>query len=103
MCDGCFNTVGDHKHTFVKYDEPNSVPLKCGRPRNYWNEAGTATDGKLFISEWNKCIKDIWITSKEDVARILSEGKASYKPTTRPKAKVVKSLAFYVLTDRSHL
>ncbi|XP_072386929.1 E3 ubiquitin-protein ligase HERC2 [Diabrotica undecimpunctata] len=63
LCDNCFYTKKNHRHSFSRIDEPGSPEVHAGRAGRYYRHDTVDLDGEL-ITEWGRIVKNVNVSSK---------------------------------------
>ncbi|XP_050303138.1 E3 ubiquitin-protein ligase HERC2 [Anthonomus grandis grandis] len=63
LCDNCFYTKRNHRHGFVRIQEPGGAEVDAGKAGRYYRQETVELEGDI-ISEWNRMVKDISVSSK---------------------------------------
>uniref|UniRef100_A0A6P7FTJ3 HECT-type E3 ubiquitin transferase n=1 Tax=Diabrotica virgifera virgifera TaxID=50390 RepID=A0A6P7FTJ3_DIAVI len=63
LCDNCFYTKKNHRHSFSRIDEPGSPEVHAGRAGRYYRHDTIDLDGEL-ITEWGRIVKNVNVSSK---------------------------------------
>ncbi|XP_064481734.1 E3 ubiquitin-protein ligase HERC2-like isoform X2 [Ornithodoros turicata] len=81
LCERCFKTNQIHKHPFNRIVRPGALPMyggyPGGRPRK---RKGGDLDGRVsglggtLIEDWSHCVKNLTVSSHEDIAHRLIDG-----------------------------
>ncbi|KAG5897066.1 hypothetical protein JTB14_025882 [Gonioctena quinquepunctata] len=63
LCDNCFYTKRNHRHSFVRIHEPGSPEVYAGKAGRYYRHDTIDVDGEV-ISEWGRIVKNVTVSSK---------------------------------------
>ncbi|KAJ8962033.1 hypothetical protein NQ314_005815 [Rhamnusium bicolor] len=63
LCDNCFYTRRNHRHSFVRIHEPGSPEVYAGRAGRYYRHDTIDADGEI-ITEWGRIVKNVTVSSK---------------------------------------
>lgn len=63
LCENCFYTKRNHRHSFNRINEPGSPEIYAGKPGRYYRHDTIDSEGEL-ITEWNRCVKNVTVSSK---------------------------------------
>ncbi|XP_074029211.1 E3 ubiquitin-protein ligase HERC2 [Leptinotarsa decemlineata] len=63
LCDNCFYTKRNHRHSFVRIHEPESPELYAGRAGRYYRHDTVDTNGEMIL-EWGRIVKNVTVSSK---------------------------------------
>ncbi|CAH1268469.1 HERC2 [Branchiostoma lanceolatum] len=84
-CENCFKTKKHHRHPFVRITEPGASPVPAGRPGKY-HKKGTNLTGTL-VDEWSRCVRNLTVSSRENQASRLIDGRGSYWQSSGSQGK----------------
>ncbi|KAL1491483.1 hypothetical protein ABEB36_012074 [Hypothenemus hampei] len=63
LCDNCFYTKRNHRHSFVRIQEPGSPEIYAGKAGKYYRQDNVELEGEV-ITEWNRIVKNVTVSSK---------------------------------------
>ncbi|CAG9815802.1 unnamed protein product [Phaedon cochleariae] len=63
LCENCFYTKRNHRHSFVRIHEPGSPEIFAGRAGRYYKHDAIDMDGEV-ITEWGRIVKNVTVSSK---------------------------------------
>ncbi|CAH1964040.1 unnamed protein product [Acanthoscelides obtectus] len=63
LCDNCFYTKRNHRHSFSRIDEPGAPEVYAGKAGRYYRQDTVDSDGEV-LTEWGRIVKNIAVSSK---------------------------------------
>ncbi|CAH1128754.1 unnamed protein product [Ceutorhynchus assimilis] len=63
LCDNCFYTKKNHRHSFVRIHEPGSAEVHAGKAGRYYRQDTVEMEGEI-ITEWGRLVKNVSVSSK---------------------------------------
>ncbi|XP_066141939.1 E3 ubiquitin-protein ligase HERC2 isoform X1 [Euwallacea fornicatus] len=62
LCDNCFYTKRNHRHSFVRIQEPGNEEVYAGKAGRYYRQDTTEMEGEI-VTEWSKIVKNVTVSS----------------------------------------
>lgn len=86
LCQQCFNSTSTgHRHPFNRIGHPGGAAIYAGRPGRKVQPAPTIKDfvcntrsNAGLITDWECCVKSLWVSSRENWAHRLLDRTSSY-------------------------
>ncbi|XP_030756884.1 E3 ubiquitin-protein ligase HERC2 [Sitophilus oryzae] len=62
LCDNCFYTKKNHRHSFVRIQEPGSTEIHAGKAGRYYRQDTVEMEGEV-ITEWKRIVQNVSVSS----------------------------------------
>ena len=89
-CETCFRLRRSHRHSFHRFEEPSSIPLNAGKAGRSKKKITSGGIGGLvhIVKEWDRVVKSLMVSSRENQAERLIDGTESYWQSAGSQGKV---------------
>ncbi|CAH1776574.1 unnamed protein product, partial [Owenia fusiformis] len=86
-CESCFKNERTHKHPFVRYTDPMSLPVSVGRPGRSKKPKAVHIANAALIEDWHRCVKQLTVSSRESQAHRLIDGTGGFWQSSGSQGK----------------
>nr|KAF7263608.1 hypothetical protein GWI33_001634 [Rhynchophorus ferrugineus] len=63
LCDNCFYTKKNHRHSFFRIQEPGSVEIYAGKAGRYYRQDTVEMEGET-VTDWKRIVQNVSVSSK---------------------------------------